>query len=55
MDFERAAAARDQVVHLRAQLEGKDEEDILGDLKKTARKGSAFGAKKSAYGGGRRG
>ncbi len=55
MDFERAAAARDQVVHLRAQLEGKDEEDILGDLKKTARKGSAFGAKKSTYGGGRRG
>ncbi len=55
MDFERAAAARDQVVRLRAQLEGKDEEDILGDLKKTARKGSAFGARKSSYGGGHRG
>ena len=54
MDFERAAAVRDQVVKLRAQLEGKAEEDILGDLKKTARKGSAFGARKSSYGGGRR-
>lgn len=54
MDFERAAAVRDQVVKLRAQLEGKAEDDILGDLKKTARKGSAFGARKSSYGGGRR-
>lgn len=54
MDFERAATVRDQIVKLRAQLEGKAEEDILGDLKKTARKGSAFGARKSSYGGGRR-
>ena len=54
MDFERAAEARDQVVRLRGRLEGRSEEDVLGDLKKTARKGSAFGARKSSYGGGRR-
>lgn len=54
MDFERAAQVRDQIVRLRGQLEGRSEEDILGDLKKTARKGSAFGARKSKYGGGRR-
>ena len=54
MDFERAATVRDQIVKLRSQLEGKAEEDILGDLKKTARKGSAFGTRKSSYGGGRR-
>ncbi len=54
MDYERAAQVRDQIVRLRGQLEGRSEEDILGDLKKTARKGSAFGARKSTYGGGRR-
>lgn len=54
MDFERAAEARDQVVRLRGRLEGRSEDDVLGDLKKTARKGSAFGARKSSYGGGRR-
>lgn len=43
MDFESAASLRDQVVKLRMQLEGKSEEDILGELKKTARKGSKFG------------
>ena len=54
MDFERAATVRDQIVKLRTQAEGKSEEDVLGELKKTARKGSAFGARKSSYGGGRR-
>lgn len=54
MDFERAAQVRDQIVRLRGQLEGRSEEDILGDLKKTARKGSAFGSRKGKYGGGRR-
>lgn len=34
MDFESAASLRDQVVKLRMQLEGKSEEDILGELKK---------------------
>lgn len=43
MDFESAASLRDQVIKLRMQLEGKSEEDILGELKKTARKGSKFG------------
>ena len=54
MDFERAASARDQIVQLRGQMEGKSEEAVLGELKKTARKGSAFGARKSSYGGGRK-
>lgn len=55
MDFEEAARLRDQVVKLRAQLEGSAGKDVLADLKKTARKGSAFAAgRKSAYGGGRR-
>ena len=55
MDFEEAARLRDQVVKLRSQIEGTAEKDVLADLKKTARKGSAFAAgRKSAYGGGRR-
>ena len=55
MDFEEAARLRDQVVKLRSQIEGAAEKDVLADLKKTARKGSAFAAgRKSAYGGGRR-
>ena len=55
VDFEEAARLRDQVVKLRAQVEGSSEKDVLADLKKTARKGSAFAAgRKSAYGGGRR-
>lgn len=55
MDFEEAARLRDQVVKLRVQVEGSSEEDVLKDLKKTARKGSAFGNRKnSAYGSSRR-
>lgn len=55
MDFEEAARLRDQVVKLRAQVEGTAEKDVLADLKKTARKGSAFAAgRKSVYGGGRK-
>lgn len=55
MNFEEAARLRDQVVKLRSQIEGAAEKDVLADLKKTARKGSAFAAgRKSAYGGGRR-
>lgn len=55
MDFEEAARLRDQVVKLRAQMEGTDERDVLADLKKTARKGSAFGNRKNAaYGSSRR-
>lgn len=55
MDFEEAAHLRDQVVHLRANLEGSSEEDVLANLKKTARKGSAYGNRKhAAYGSARR-
>ncbi len=55
MDFERAAQLRDEVVRLKAQMEGSSEKDVLADLKKTARKGSAFGNRKNAaYGSARR-
>ncbi len=55
MDFEEAARLRDQVVKLRASMEGSSEEDVLKDLKKSARKGSAFGNRKNAaYGSSRR-
>ena len=55
MDFEEAARLRDQVVRLRAQVEGESEADVLAKLKKNARKGSAFGNRKhAAYGGSRR-
>lgn len=51
MDFEEAAHLRDQVVKLRAQVEGSSEANVLAGLKKQARKGSAFGNRKhSAYG-----
>lgn len=51
MDFEEAAHLRDQVVKLRAQVEGSSEANVLSGLKKQARKGSAFGNRKhSAYG-----
>lgn len=55
MDFEEAARLRDQVVKLRAQVEGSSEDDVLKDLKKNARKGSAYGNRKNAaYGSARR-
>ena len=55
MEFERAAQLRDDLVKLRTQLEGGSESDVLKDLKRTARKGSAFGNRKhAAYGGARR-
>ena len=55
MDFEEAARLRDQVVKLRASVEGSSEEDVMKDLKRTARKGSAYGNRKhAAYGGSRR-
>ena len=43
MDFEEAARLRDQVVKLKAQVEGSTEEDALSKLKKNARKGSRYG------------
>ncbi len=55
MNFEEAARLRDQVVKLRAQVEGTSEDDVLANLKKTARKGSAYGNRKhAAYGAARR-
>ncbi|MBQ9068988.1 MAG: UvrB/UvrC motif-containing protein, partial [Eggerthellaceae bacterium] len=46
MDFEQAAHLRDQVVKLRASLEGSSEADALANLKKAARKGSDYGRRK---------
>ncbi len=55
MDFEEAARLRDEVVRLKASIEGTDETEALKELKKSARKGSAFGNRKnSAYGSARR-
>ncbi len=55
MDFEEAARLRDQVVKLRSSVEGSSEEDVLKNLRKTARKGSAYGNRKhAAYGSTRR-
>lgn len=47
MNYEEAARLRDQIVKLRTQVEGGSEDDVLNRLKKDARKGSVFAAKKS--------
>ena len=44
LDFETAARLRDQIVKLRAEIEGAASGDVLRELKKTARKGSAHGS-----------
>ncbi len=55
MDYEEAGRLRDQIISLKAKIEGEDESKILASMKKQARKGSAFGNRKhSAYGGSRR-
>lgn len=46
LDFETAARLRDQIVKLRAEIENDSEEDVLGKLKSSARKGSAYGKKR---------
>lgn len=46
MDFERAALLRDQVVALRARLEGASAEDVIARLKATDRKGSAHATRR---------
>lgn len=43
MDYEAAARLRDQIVKLRAGIEGQSEEDVLERLKQNARKGSKYG------------
>ena len=50
MDFERAAQLRDAVVQLRAALEGGSEDEIIERLRKSARKGSAFGGSRKRTG-----
>jgi excinuclease ABC subunit B len=44
LDFEEAARLRDQLVRLKAQLEGGDEAEVMERLKKGARKSAGFGA-----------
>lgn len=46
MNYEEAAHLRDQIVKLRASIEGTSEEDVLENLKKSARKGSDYGRRK---------
>ncbi len=46
LDFEQAARLRDQVVKLRAEIEGAETDDVLARLKTGARKGSAHGTRK---------
>ncbi len=43
LDFETAARLRDQVVKLRAEIEGSEADDVLGRLKQGARRGSTYG------------
>jgi len=44
LDFEQAARLRDQVVKLRAEIEGTETDEVLDRLKKGARKGSEYGS-----------
>ncbi len=46
LDFEQAARLRDQVVKLRAEIEGSEAEEVLDRLKRGARKGSAHGVRR---------
>lgn len=46
MDFEKAAALRDEAVSMRAYAENSSEADALANLKKQARKGSQYGRRK---------
>ncbi|WP_051353825.1 excinuclease ABC subunit UvrB [Atopobium fossor] len=46
MDFERAAAVRDQLVELKALVEGTSEDEVMRRLKAGARKGSAHATRR---------
>ncbi|MDR0515127.1 MAG: excinuclease ABC subunit UvrB [Coriobacteriaceae bacterium] len=46
MDYEEAARLRDQVVRLRAHIEGTSEDDVLARLKQDARRGSTYATRK---------
>jgi excinuclease ABC subunit B len=47
MDFERAAAVRDQLVELKGLVEGRSADDVIASLKKDARRGSAYAKRRS--------
>ena len=46
MDFERAAALRDQLVELKSRFEGGSAAEVMERLKAGARKGSAHAARR---------
>ena len=46
MDFERAAALRDQGVALESALSGESADDVMARLKATDRKGSAHATRR---------
>ncbi len=48
LDFEEAARLRDQLVRLKARIEGTEESEIMDRLKKGARKSAGYGANKTA-------
>ena len=48
LDFEEAARLRDQLVRLKARIEGTEESEIMDRLKKGARKSVGYGANKTA-------
>ena len=50
MDFEEAARLRDAIVHLRAIAEGASEDEVIENLRRTARKGSVFGGGRKRQG-----
>ncbi|MDR1412738.1 MAG: excinuclease ABC subunit UvrB [Actinomycetes bacterium] len=43
LDFETAARLRDQIVKLRAEIEGSEADEVIGKLREGARKGSKHG------------
>ena len=46
MDYEKAAQLRDQIVELRGTLDGMSAQDVIDNLKKGARKGSAHATRR---------
>ena len=50
MDFEEAARLRDALVHLKALVEGKSEDDVIEALRRDARKGSKYGGGRKRQG-----
>ncbi|MDR2957692.1 MAG: excinuclease ABC subunit UvrB [Coriobacteriales bacterium] len=46
MDFENAAFLRDQIVHLRARIEGAEEKDVLEALRKSSRRSASGPARR---------